>query len=108
MRTTTEVGERTVGIECDGTILEVADKLNLVLVTLLGEGLQCLSLRNLRANHRLLVTSEFGHLVFNLLQVSLGDCYGRIYVIVESVVDSRTDTELNTWVECLQGLCQQV
>ena len=55
MWTAAEVGKCAVGVERDSAILKVGDKLNLVLVALLGEGLKCVGLRYLGTYELLLV-----------------------------------------------------
>ena len=61
------------------------------------------------ANQFFLLGSQFSHFLFNGRQVTfLNHSLTRIYIIIESVFDSRTDTELNARIQFLQCLSQQV
>ena len=108
VRTAAEVGERAIGVERNCTVLQCLDQLHFVLVALLGECAQSLSLSYFGAYDSLLGASQLGHLLLDTWQVALGDGHGAINVVVETVLDCGTDTELNAGVECLQSLCQQV
>ena len=108
MRTTAEVGECAIGVERNCAVLQCLDQLNFVLVALLGECTQCLSLSHFGAYDSLLGASQLGHLLLDTRQVALGDGHGAIDVVVETALDRGTDTELDTGIECLQSLCQQV
>ena len=108
VRSAAEVRERTVRIEGDGAVLEVRDELDLVLVALLGEGLQGLGLGYFATHERLLVAGELLHLLFDARKVGFGDRRRRIDVVVEAVFDGGADAELDARVEGLEGLGQQV
>ena len=108
MRTAAEVGEGTVGVERNRSVLQVAYKFALVLVALLGELRESVGFRHLRAHHRLLVAGQFDHLRLDFRKVRFENRRRRIDVVVESLLDSRTDTELDARVESLQSLGEQV
>ena len=108
MRAAAEVRERTVGIEGDGAVFEVRDQFDLVLVALLGEGLQRFGLGDFAAEERFLVAGQLHHLVFDRRQVGLGDGRRGIDVVVEAVFDGRADAELDARVERFESLGQQV
>ena len=105
MRTAAKVGERAIGVERNRAVLQCLDQLNFVLVALLGECTQRLSLSYLGAYDSLLRASQLQHLLLDTRQVALGDGHGAIDIVVETALDSGTDTELNTGVQCLQSLC---
>ena len=71
MWSTAKVCEITVCVECDSTVLELADKLTLVLIALLSECLESLFLRNLCSNECVLLTCKLDHLLLDCLEVSL-------------------------------------
>ena len=108
MRAAAEVRERTVRIEGDGTVLEVRDELDLVLVALFGESLEGFGLGDLAADELLLVAGELLHLLFDSREIGFGDGRRGIDVVVESVLDGGADAELDARVEVLEGLGQQV
>ena len=108
MRTAAQVGECAVGVERNRAVLEVGDELDLVLVALLGEGLEGLGFRDLAPYERLLVAGELLHLLLDARQVGLGDGGRRVYVVVEAVFDGGADTELDARIERLERFGQQV
>ena len=104
-----QVGEAAVGVEGDGTVLETSDEVALVLVAFLSIGVHGLGLGYFLAYEMLFLAGQLYHLVLDLLEVRVGDGpVPQIHVIVESVLDRRTDTELDAGIEQLQGLGHQV
>ena len=108
VRAAAEVGETAVRIERDGTVLQVADEFRLVLVSLLGEYPHGLRLAHLPAHERLLGTGKLLHLLFDFRQVGLRNGYGRIHVVVETVLDARPNAELDARIEAFERFGQQV
>ncbi len=108
MRTAAQVGEAAVGIERDGAVLQIGDQFDLVGVVLLGEGLQRVGLRDLRADQRLLLAGELRHFVFDSGEIGLGDGHRRIHVVVEAVLDGGADAELDARIERFERFGQQV
>ena len=108
MRTTTQIGEISVRIEADRPVLETLDQLHLILIALLGVGLQGLGLAHLAATNLLFRPSQLLHLLLDLGQITFGDGHRRVHIVVEPVFDARSDTELNARIECFQRLCHQV
>ena len=111
MRATTEIGEVTLGIGGDGTVFKILlDVLALVSLTVSSKLLQSLCLRHLTTNHRLFLASQFLHLCFNLWEIALLDALAVLqqHIIEETILDSRSETELNARIQLLQSLCQQV
>ena len=109
MRAAAEVGEFTVAVVCDGTVLELADELALVLVSLFLEVLHRLALGDVYPLEMLLLACEFEHLLLNLRKVGVGDGLSpEVHVVVESVLYGRSNTELHARIESLEGLGHQV
>ncbi len=110
MRTTAEVGERTLCVGGDVTIFEVVDKLTLIVLSPFGELLQSIFFGDGCTHELLFACHELLHLLLNLLEVSIfeGYAFGWIDIVVEAILDSRTNTELDTWPKLLECLCHQV
>ena len=110
VRAPAEVGECAVGIERDRAVLEVRDQFHLVLVALLGEGLQRVGLAILRVRMSgLLVAGKLHHLLFDGFGRSASVMgVGRVHVVVEAVLDGRADAELDARIERFERLGQQV
>ena len=111
VRTAAEVGKRALRVCRDGTVLKVlVDVLALILLTVGLELLQGVSLRYIAAHHRLVLACQFLHLSLNLREVVLRDSNAlrRHHVVEESVLDGRTETELNARIKLLQRLGKQV
>ena len=72
--------------------------------------LQGVGLSYLLANHRLFLASQFLHLCLNLGEVTLLDHLAILQqdIIEETILDSRSKTELNARIQLLQSLCQQM
>ena len=91
------------------TIFQFGDQFTLVSFTSFTEHLQCIILCDALTYECLFLSSQFSHFLFNGRQVTFLDHgFSRIYIIIESVFNSRSDTKLNTRVKLLQSLSQQV
>ena len=108
VRAAAEVGEIAVGIERNGAVFEGLDQFDLVGVALLGELFERFGLGNLAADERLFLTGQLHHLGFDSRKVGFGDRHGRVDVVVETVLDGRTDAELDAGVERFERFGQQV
>ena len=111
VRTATEVGEVTLCIGSDRTVFQVLiDMFALVGLTVGSKLLQGISLSHLTAHHRLLLASQFLHLVLDLSEVAFPDLLAirQQHIIEEAVLDGRTESELDARIELLQSLSQQV
>ncbi len=111
MRTTTEVGEVTLCIGRDGAVLQVLfNVFTFVSLTVSSKLLQGIGLRDLMANHGLLLTSQFLHLGLNRSEVAFLDhlAFRQQHVVEETVLNGRAETKLYARIELLQGLGQQV
>ena len=111
VRTTTEVGEVALGVGGDGTILEVlVDVLHLILLTLSLELCDGVSLSNLLTHYGFVLTSQFEHLILNLLEVALLNhlAVRELNIIEETILGSRTEAELYARIEFLECLSEEV
>ena len=91
-------------------ILKFGNQFALEGLTFGGKLLEHLVLRHVTAHDGLLLAGQFEHLLLDLREVGLLDVLtiGRHYVIVEAILDGRTDTELDAGIEFLQSLGEQV
>ena len=109
MRAAAEVGEGAILVISNGAVLQLADQLALVGIALLGEVLQGIGLGDLDALEVLFVLGQFEHLLLDLGQVGVRD--GRaaeVHVVVETIFDRGTDTELDAGIQGLERLRHQV
>ncbi len=109
MRSAAEVCERAVLIICNGSVLKLADEFAFVLVALLGEVLHSLVLGHVDSLEFLFRACKFQHLLLDLRQVRVRNLVSaEIHVIIEAVLDCRTDTELDSRIERLERLGEKM
>ena len=111
MRATAEVSKIALGVCSNGAILKVLlDMFALVVLASSLELLESLRLGHLTTNHGLVLLSQLAHLLLNLGEVVLRDdlTLGRHYIIEETILDSRAETELDARIKFLECLGQQV
>ena len=109
VRSAAEVGEMAVGVVGDGAVGKFADELALVLVTSLLEVLESVGLGHVLTDEVLLFAGQLKHPLLDLGEISVGDLTAaQIHIIVESVLDGRPDTELDTREYVLKSLRHQV
>ena len=109
MRPSAEIRKRSVGIESNGAVLEVADKFALVLVAFFSIGLHGLVLGNFPADELLLGAREFDHAVFYLLEFGFRKrLSAQVNIIIETALDCRPYAELYTRIQLLESLRHQV
>ena len=109
MRSATKVGKGTVLIVGNRSIFKLADELALVLVTLVGEILHSLSLGNIDSLEVFLGSGKLDDFLFDLWKVGLGNLIAiEVHIIVETVFNCRTYTELHTRIERLESLCHKM
>ncbi len=109
VRTAAKIREVAVGVVSDGAIGQLVDELALVLVTSLLEMFECVGLGNVLTDEVLLLASQLKHPFLNLGEISVGDLTAaQIHVIVESVLDGRSDPELHAWEYVFEGLRHQM
>ena len=90
-------------------IFKLADQLALEGLTLVAKTLQSICLGDVGANHSLFACHDFLHLLFDFWEIgACDDVFTWVDIVVETVFDGWTDTELNTVVEFLKSFCQQV
>ena len=99
VRTTTQVGKRTLRIGCNLTIFQFADKFCFILFASVTEHFHSISLRNILAFDFLFLRYQFEHFCFDSRKITFFDnCFTRIHIIIEPVFNSRSDTELNAGI----------
>ena len=111
VRATTKVGERTLCICSDGTVLKIlVNMLALVGLAVGSKLLQGISLRHLTTYDRLLLRSQLTHLVLDFGEVTLLNHFTVLqqHVVEETIFDGRSEAKLNARIQLLQCLGQQV
>ena len=111
VRATAKIGERTLCIGRDGSVLQVLlNMLALVGLAIGSKLLQRVGLGHFFPNNGLFLRGQFLHLLFNLREVAFLYALpiGQQHVIKETTLYSRTEAELNARIKLLQGLSQQV
>ena len=107
MRTGAQVGKFALLIERDDLVLrQVIDELNLIRLIL--HQLQCFRPGQLKTLHLELFLADFAHFCLDLLHDLRGERKWRIQVIIEAVVNRRTDCQLYLRVQALDSLCQNM
>ena len=107
--TTAKVGKRTLCISGDVSILQFGDQFTFISLTSFTEFLQRILFSDALTHQYLFLYSQLGHLGLDSWQICLlNDCFTRVYIIVKTVFNGRTDTKLNAWIKFLQCFGQQV
>ncbi len=109
VRTTTQVGERALCICGDVAVLKLGYKLALIFLATVTEHLQGIVLRDVCTHDRLFFLGQLNHLGFDSGEV--GRCDGvaiGIDVVVEAILNGRTDTELYARIQFLKSFGEQV
>ena len=109
MRTRAQIGEIALTIEGDHRVLgQIVDQLDLVRLTFGLHQFQRLGAGQLKALERVIRLDDALHFLFDLLEIVGRKGLGAIKVIVETVVDSRTDGQLGIRIERLDRLRQHM
>ena len=109
VRTTAKVGKRTLCISGDVSILQFGNQFTFISLTSFTEFLQRILFSNALTHQYFFLCSQLGHLGLNSWQICLlNDCFTRVYIIVKTVFNGRTDTKLNARIKFLQCFGQQV
>ena len=110
MRTAAEVGERALRISGDMAVLQFGDQFAFICLPLVAKSLEGIGLGDGLLHERFFLRTQFHHLVLNGGKAGVVDDHalGGHHVIVESVLDSRSYTELDTRIEFLQRLGHEV
>ena len=97
MRPSTQVRKRTLCIGSDRTVFQLTDKLCFILFTSIAEHLHGIRLGNVLTFDLFFLGYQLKHLSLDSSEITLFDHgLARIHVIIETVLDRRTDTEFNT------------
>ena len=108
MSTTTKVGEGAVVAEGNCTIFEGFDEFGFVLI------FACVVRQGFGFAHRthlkfVFATSDFQEFSFDSREIFFGNWFAvEIYIVVETIGDSRTYGELDARVKFFERLCQDV
>ena len=110
VRTSTEVGESTLCIGGDMSVLELRDEFAFICLSFRAELVKCVCFGDRLLAELLFLSAKFHHLGFDSREVRVLDglSFGWHHIIVETILDSRTDTELDTGIELLQRLRHEV
>src|SRR3712207_5042228 len=85
------------------------NKFALVCFSALAKHLQGVRLRNALPHNGFFLGNQLHHFGFNRSEVSLfNHRFARVYIVIEPVLDSRSDAELDSRIQFLQGFRQQV
>src|SRR5690606_23646077 len=100
VRSATQVGEATLLIKADSSVLQIIEQLYLVRV--MAEKLKCFLPGNLTANILIVLLSKTTHFLLNLRQIGIGNCcISRIHIIIETVFYCRSDTKFDPGIKSL-------
>ncbi len=109
VRSAAKVREMTVGIVSDRSVGEFADEFALVLVTGPLKMLEGVGLGHVLTDEILLLAGQLKHPLLDLREIGVGDlAAAKVHVIVESVLDGRSDAELDAREYILECLRHQV
>ena len=110
VRTTAQICKVTLSIGRNMSVFQFFNQLILICLSFLGKESQSIGLGDFLAHNSFLTLGHFDHFLFDLGKVCLTDdnTLRRHHVVIETVLNSRTDTELHARIEFLQSLCQQV
>ena len=109
MRATAEVGKGTLRIGRDGAVFELTDELYLILFAPIAKHFKGIGLGDIVPHNILFAGGQFQHLGFDGGKIAL--LYGRLArvdIVIESILNSGTDTKLDTGIELLQGFGHEV
>ena len=106
VRTLTQIGEITLRIGGDMTVLQLGDQFAFITLSFVAEGLQGIFFGDRTFLKLLFLGAQLHHLVLNGCKTGVVDHHAlrRHHIVIEPVLDSRTDTELNTRIQLLQRL----
>ncbi len=109
MRTAAEIDEITLAVDADdGVLRKLAENLELVGLAPLAHEALGLSPRELLAAHGKRGPGDRTHTLFDFRKILIAQRRRRLDVVVEPVLDGRTDSETRPGVEFLQGLRQKM
>ena len=109
MRATAQVGKCALRIGGDSSVFKFADEFDLILFAAFAKHVEGIGFGNFFPYDGVFVTGQLEHLGLDGGEIGSGNgSFARVYIVVETIFNSRTDTEFDTGIELLQGLGQQV
>ena len=109
MRAGAEVDEFALTIEGDdGVLRQVVDELDLVRLIALLHELQRFLARELKTLETQLFLADLAHLGLELLEHLGREWLGAVKIVIETVLDGRTDGQFHLGVQALHGLGENV
>ena len=109
VRTTAQVGKCALCICSNMSVFQFRNQLALISFASFTEHFKRIFFRNALTYQSFFSGSQFFHLFLNSRQVTfLNHSFTRIYIIIETVFNGRTDTKLDTRIKFLQSFSQQV
>ena len=87
---------------------QILNQLYLIRLILLAEQVERILAGNLLANHRNALLDDFFHLRLDLFQILRREIVFGINIVIEAVVDGRSDCQLDIRIQVLDCLCQNV
>ena len=109
VRTTTKVSKCTLGISCNVSVFQFGDQFTFVCFAAIAKHFQSICFCDAFSDYLFFLCSQFQHFSFNGWKIAFfNHSFTRIHIIVESVLDSRSDTKLDTRIKFLQSFRQQV
>ena len=105
VRTGAEICEVALFIHGNLSIFrKVIDQHNLVILSLVLEELQCFIAADYFLYQWNVFLGNLGHFLFNGCEIFLAENMGRVQIIVETVINSRSDGKLGAWEQVLDSL----
>src|SRR5262249_14389850 len=108
VRAAAEVDELALVIERDPVLRDALDDLDLVVLAERPKALDRVRLAHLLAPDRKVFLHDRPHRLLDARQILGGEAAGTAEVVVEAVLDHRTDRDLGLRPEALHRLCHQV
>ena len=109
VRACAQVGEVALMIQRNQLAFrQILNQLYLIRLILLAEQVERILAGNLLANHRNALLDDFFHLRLDLFQILRREIVFGINIVIEAVVDGRSDCQLDIRIQVLDCLCQNV
>ena len=92
------------------SVLKLRNEFAFICLSFRSELLQCVCFRDSLLAELLFLSAELHHLGFDSREVRVFDglSFGWHHIVIETILDSRTNTELDTRIELLQRLGHEV
>ncbi|MPN49786.1 hypothetical protein SDC9_197408 [bioreactor metagenome] len=110
MWTAAQVGKTALGIGGNSTVFQFIDQFYLVIFVPSGEHTDCIGFRDTFTHNLFLGSDQLHHFVLDSRKIGLfdGHSFARIHIIVETVLNSRPNTEFYSGIKYLQRFRHQV